>query len=122
MVRPQTATWPWLVRILATFPAALLAAFYLFVLHAHWSLGHWSRPDWPDPKSLGFDLHANLVWVLLLGCPFACLLALFIAFYDYVSARRGFPGRLLVGVVASAALVLVLSVLDPGDFFAWFVD
>ncbi|MFT7463757.1 MAG: hypothetical protein ACI9EF_002104 [Pseudohongiellaceae bacterium] len=108
----------------ALIPAASLCAFYSYVLRARLALGAWPRPYRPDPKSLGFEIHHDIVVLLLEAAslsPIAfALCALVHQAVPQLRERR--MGWAVTIFLASYALWWVGLLLDPGSFHEWFFD
>jgi len=108
--------------VLASYPLLWLALFYCFVLRARLKLGYWPEPYHPDPKRLGFDLHQLVLFWGIMAIPVVAFMAFGSALIGSSENRRGrllFTLALLV-LVAGGWYLLVR--LDPGRFFAWFLD
>ena len=114
-------------------PVAALALFAALVLRARWILGYWPYPrrfdpgrgvegivlSPLDPKSM--PIHGTLVLITLLIGLLAILWAVPAYAFLRVSGRRAHPATLSI-LVAGWVTVFLLSVCDPGGFFAWFAD
>ncbi len=109
-------------------PTALVIAqtfnFYAFVVRARLALGYWPAPYHPDPKTLGFELHAALVALGFLFVSFGapCLQLVVVALTGRwgVTRRDSVMGTLVFTMVFGGAFALTR--LDPGAFGDWFMD
>lgn len=114
----------WTFRLLCLYPVGLVLLFYGFVLRARLALGEWPRPNFPDPKALGFDLH--YVAILLgqlafFAIPLGLLvLLLSVRGHEELLPRR--PWWWLAFYVVSFFAVWWLLRADLGSFTTWFAD
>ena len=107
----------------AAIPAAGLAAFYSFVVRAWLELGAWPKPNLPDPKDLGFEVHYISSFLFLIAAllsPLALALCLFVR--QAVPMRGRSAGKALVLFFSSYVALCGLFIGDPGALFAWFAD
>lgn len=108
-------------KVAALFPTLWLFIFLTFVLRARISLGHFPYPYNPDPKDLGFDLHAWMIYLVFLGSM--ATVVIFPLALRYVK-QFGIRVRRIYSLIfaASWTLIVVLCVFDPGQFLTWFLD
>ena len=108
------------------YPFLLIGSFLLTWVAARLSLGHWPRPYFDDPKSIGpwVEVPYSITGVFFnLGLPaFVAALAalLYYAFRD-ASQRRYFLTAAAVSVLLMIAAISFLW-WDPLQIVAWFMD
>jgi hypothetical protein len=102
---------------------AQTVTFYAFVVRARLALGRWPSPYRPDPATLGFGMHQDVVFygafgVILLPPMLVILLA--------AAKKLGSPRKdLIVAAVIFAVSYCAwwaLIFLNPGGFGEWFMD
>lgn len=101
-------------------PPLWLATLYSFVLRARLKLGAWPRPNAPDPKVFGFELHRGVALFGWLAIPVTLLLATVCVTY---CTQRRLDFKWTPYAVAYAVVILawwLIVLLDPGDYLAWF--
>lgn len=120
--RPSTRSDPMLIAC-AALPLSGVVAMYGLVLRARFALGEWPRPQRPDPKDLGFELHhglAGLFMIVAVASPVALAACLLLRRRDDPRVRH--RGTALAVFAAGYALLWVLAWTDPGGFLMWYAD
>ena len=105
--------------LLAFSPYIYLTAFYSFVIRATITLGYIPSYDYPDPKTLHFDIHHEIVWEAF---EFSAMgVVLYVALLCFFVARYKTIDKPALSII-SVGIGLVLLHLFSDPFFTWFVD
>jgi hypothetical protein len=119
------------VAVATVATSAWLLGFWSLVVRVRISTGDWPRPrvyrvafDLPplsvDPSA--FPWHTRALWIVMMLMYYAVPFAL-LALLASAPVRRIRPDRRLIGAFfASVALAAMTVLLDPGNFFDWFLD
>ena len=120
--RDTTTGFEFAPMLLAAFPVAWLGLLYAFVLRARLQLGHWPAPYRPDPKSLGFGLHHQAIWLGLFAVPYIAGAGLALALLGRATGMYRGLWRVLGLLLISLTIFILVLQLDPGNYFEWFAD
>ena len=118
---------------IALIPAAWLALFVAIVVRARLELGIWPYPQHSDPSlpfpgvvwspldPKEFELHSLVVWLLAPAVIFSGVA--YGPVWAALRNRAGQTGRINTGIYAVGFVTCwCVWILDPGQFFSWFVD
>jgi len=105
--------------VLCYFPWLFIIAFYSFVLRAMLKLGHAPTYGYADPKSLGFNMHHSLVYILLFIVLSEFLYGLLFIMWSWKKGRLYKINALvfLAGIIA----IIAMFTFDRGNI-GWFAD
>lgn len=107
---------------LAATPILWIAWFYLFVGRQRLLLGYWPKPYQPDPKLAGYVVHHLSIYFGFSAIPLALVGA-----GVWVAARHRDHHDVhwksfVVFLSVSLFLLIMTIVIDPGNYFEWFMD
>lgn len=110
----------WVYILLIMYPIIFVLIFYAFFLRAWIKLGYPPRYNQPDPKTLGFEVHRNLVYLSGELLPYS-LLALILACVYLLITKKKFLGiryRFLLISVAGFMLLFFTLLTSIAEWFA----
>jgi hypothetical protein len=111
------ATW-----LLILYPIQVASCFYFYVLRQRILLGVWPQPYRPDPKTAGMDIHHAAIFIAFAAVPIVALAAL-ACIVALRPTGSGFPWRWAQACwVLTLTILIVLVLVDPGNFIEWYCD
>ncbi len=102
--------------IICYLPWLYLFCFYSFVLRAYFKLGYLPFYNNPDPITLGFSTHMNIIYIIGDACVYASIMWVIILIVRKLKMPRWSVILYLVGML----LFVYNLLIDP--FMEWFAD
>ncbi|MFA7445187.1 MAG: hypothetical protein WCY89_04520 [Flavobacteriaceae bacterium] len=109
-----------IILVLLYYPIFDLVLFYSFVFRAYLSIGYVPSYNNPDPNSLGFDNHQEMVYFSGNLLPISLLVLIALVLVSLFKGKNIGISKKHYIVSFVSLLLSFLTLLSP--FFKWFVD
>ena len=124
MIRWLERVLDWVFWGLSGLPLLCLCIWLSFPIRARIVLGHWPSYNYPDPKTLGFDIHHGIVYLTLFSFFYSFLVFPLVCLIHW--HRLGDPETPhwlgVIGFLITFCVGLFLFQADPWGFGEWFAD